>query len=106
MSQSPLTRSELERPLASCSRSLAAPQSSACTWASEEGKSKTSQRHINDQGSFLEDVPSPFLHQSDGGLAEQVIGQQVDLPHGVGEPHRQLLSQEHVGRFLARIFPA
>lgn len=49
---------------------------------------------------------SPFLHQFDRGLAEQVIWQQSHLPHGVGETHRQLLSQEHVWRFLTRIFPA
>ena len=49
---------------------------------------------------------SPFLHQSDGGLAEQVVREQVDLSHGVGQAHRQLLTQEHVRCFLTSIVPA
>lgn len=48
----------------------------------------------------------PFLDQSDGGLAEQVVRQQVDLSHGVGQPHGQLLAKEHVGCLLAGIVPA
>lgn len=49
---------------------------------------------------------SPFLHQSDRGLAEQLVRQEVDLPHGVGQPHWQLLTQEHVRCFLTSIFPS
>lgn len=49
---------------------------------------------------------SPLLNEPNGGLAEQFVRQQVDLSHGVGQPHGQLLTQENVGRFLTRIVPA
>lgn len=49
---------------------------------------------------------SPFLHQPDGRLAEQLVGQQVDLPHGVGQTNGQLLPQEDVRRLLTGVLPA
>lgn len=47
----------------------------------------------------------PFLNEPDRGLTQQVVGQQVDFSHGVGQTHRQLLTQEHVGGFLTCILP-
>lgn len=114
-----LTHSECEDPLASCSRSPAAPQSSACTFKKRPGRQlinklpgilsiilQPAKSYLASSGCFRSASDSPFLHEFDRGLAEQVVGQQIHLPHGVGQTHRQLLSQEHIGRFLTCIFPA
>lgn len=53
-----------------------------------------------------EKKPLPLLDQFDRWLADQLVRQQVDLSHGVGQPYRQLLTQEHVGCFLTGIVPA
>lgn len=49
-------------------------------------------------------APLPALNQTDGRRPQQVVGQQVDLLHDVGQSDRQLLSEEGEGRFLTRIF--
>lgn len=46
----------------------------------------------------------PALNQMDRRSPQQVVGQQVDLLHDIGQSNRQLLSEEGEGRFLTRIF--
>lgn len=46
----------------------------------------------------------PALNQMDRRSPQQVVGQQVDLLHDIGQSDRQLLSEEGEGRFLTRIF--
>lgn len=48
-------------------------------------------------------IYSPFLHQFDWRLTEELVRQQIDLSHSVSQAHRQLLPQEHVRCLLTCI---